>query len=249
MIGAILCAVNKATGMSLTEREVLNISRSVTRYSPTLEESLPSIEESIYLAENPPPMKPELIAGILRVGHKMSFSGPSKAGKSFALINLALSLARGIDWLGFPCKQSRVLYVNFEIDRPSCWKRFETVADARKIPPCHENLKIWNLRGHNAPIEDLIPKLIERIGQNQFDAVIIDPLYKMYQSRQFRNFDENSAANLAYLFCEFDRVIRDCGCALFWAGHYSKGMQGGKNLLTAPPEAVYWAAILTPFSP
>lgn len=47
--------------------------------------------------DNMPPLKPELIPGILRVGHKMLLAGPSKAGKSFLLINLAISIAEGTD--------------------------------------------------------------------------------------------------------------------------------------------------------
>ena len=191
--------------------------------------ALPGIENSIDLAANPPELRPVLIDGILRKGHKMSLSAPSKAGKSFALINLGLSFAHGLDWLGFPCKPCRCLYVNFEIDRASCWQRFETVAGSRGISPGHENLKIWNLRGYNAPIEELIPSLIADIGQNEYEAVIIDPLYKMYQSTRVRTFDENSAASLSYLFCEFDRMIRECNCALIMAGHYSKGQQGAKS--------------------
>lgn len=191
--------------------------------------TLPAIESSLDLSANPPELRPVLIEGILRKGHKMSLSAPSKAGKSFALINLALSFANGAPWLGFACKPCRCLYVNFEIDRASCWQRFETVAAARGIDAGHENLKIWNLRGYNAPIEDLVPALTQDIGANQYEAVIIDPLYKMYQSTRVRTFDENSAASLAYLFCEFDRLIKDCDCALIMAGHYSKGQQGQKN--------------------
>ena len=85
------------------------------------------------------------------------------------------------------------------------------------------------MRGFNTPIEELIPKLINGIGQDHYEVVIIDPLYKMFQSTRVRSFDENSAASIAYLFCEFDRVIRECGCALIMAGHYSKGIQGGKS--------------------
>jgi hypothetical protein len=85
------------------------------------------------------------------------------------------------------------------------------------------------LRGHNAPIEDLLPKLITYIGRNRFDVVILDPFYKLFFSNHIKSFDENSAASLAYLFCKLDKVIKDCGCALIMAGHYSKGMQGGKS--------------------
>ncbi|MCB5829724.1 AAA family ATPase, partial [Acidaminococcus intestini] len=50
-----------------------------------------------------PPKADELIHGVLRQGHKMLIAGPSKAGKSFALIELAMAIASGTTWLGhFP---------------------------------------------------------------------------------------------------------------------------------------------------
>lgn len=68
---------------------------------------------------------PALISGVLRQGHKMLLAGPSKAGKSFALIELALCLASGKPWLGrFECAVGKVLYVNLEVDRASCIHRF-----------------------------------------------------------------------------------------------------------------------------
>lgn len=58
----------------------------------------------------------------------MLIAGPSKAGKSFALIELAMAIASGTTWLGhFPCERGKVLYVNLEIDEPSCFDRFDVV--------------------------------------------------------------------------------------------------------------------------
>src|SRR5690554_6266406 len=88
------------------------------------EDGLPqsiSLEKAL---ENLPPLAPALIEGILRKGHKMLISGSSKAGKSFLLMQLAIALAKGREWLGFKCKKSSVLYVNLEIDSASCINRF-----------------------------------------------------------------------------------------------------------------------------
>ena len=53
-----------------------------------------------------PPLADALIEGVLRQGHKMLLAGPSKAGKSFALIELCICLAEGAPWLGrFACAQ------------------------------------------------------------------------------------------------------------------------------------------------
>ena len=70
-----------------------------------------------------PRLADELIQGILRVGHKMLIAGPSKAGKTFLLMYLAIAIAEGIDWLKFRCKRGKVLYINLEIDAASAIHR------------------------------------------------------------------------------------------------------------------------------
>lgn len=81
-----------------------------------------------------PPLRPELIEGVLREGHKMLIAGPSKAGKSFSLIELAICIAEGLPWMGrFNCKKGKVLYISLELDRASCLDRFYHVQEAMGI--------------------------------------------------------------------------------------------------------------------
>ena len=64
-----------------------------------------------------PEQSPAMIEGVLRKGHKMLLAGPSKAGKSFALIELAVCIASGTPWMNrFECRRGKVLYVNLEVD-------------------------------------------------------------------------------------------------------------------------------------
>ena len=63
-----------------------------------------------------------------------------KAGKSFLLMELAVSLSEGIEWLGFKCKKSRVLYINLEIDNASFIDRFDEIYKALKIKPKHKEI-------------------------------------------------------------------------------------------------------------
>lgn len=54
----------------------------------------------------------------------MLLAGPSKAGKSFALIELCVATAEGRDWIGFTCAKGKALYVNLELDHAPCLHRF-----------------------------------------------------------------------------------------------------------------------------
>lgn len=182
-------------------------------------------EESMEAAwENLPELAPELIGGVLRQGHKMLVAGPSKAGKSFALIELCCAIAEGRDWIGFPCTQGRVLYVNLELDRASCLHRFKDVYKALGWTPNNlQNLDIWNLRGHSAPMDKLAPKLIRRAAKKNYIAIVIDPIYKVITG------DENSADQMATFCNQFDKICTELGTAVIYCHHHSKGAQGGKR--------------------
>ena len=171
-----------------------------------------------------PDLSPPLIDGVLRQGHKMLLAGPSKAGKSYALIELSCAIAEGRTWLGWSCAQGRVLYVNLELDRASCLHRFRDVYDALGWAPENlRNIDIWNLRGKSIPMDQLAPKLIRRAVKKHYIAVIIDPIYKVITG------DENSADQMAHFCNQFDKVCTNLGCAVIYCHHHSKGVQGGKR--------------------
>lgn len=187
-------------------------------------DDLPDTEGLKAVWDNLPELSPPLIAGVLRQGHKMLLAGPSKAGKSFALIELCISIAEGKKWLGFSCVQGKVLYVNLELDRASCLHRFRDVYDALAWKPDNlQNIDIWNLRGRSVPMDKLAPKLIRRAAKKGYLAVIIDPIYKVITG------DENSADQMAAFCNQFDKVCTELGCAVIYCHHHSKGAQGGKR--------------------
>lgn len=175
---------------------------------------------------DPPALPEELIEGVLRCGHKMLISGSSKAGKSFLLMELAVALSEGMEWLGFKCKKSKVLYINLEIDSASFINRFAEIYKALKITPKHsDDISIWNLRGHAVPLDKLVPKLIRRISNKQYDAVIIDPIYKVITG------DENNASEMGAFCNQFDKICNETGSAAIYCHHHSKGAQGSKRAM------------------
>lgn len=194
------------------------------QYIEDLNDDLPDPEGLADSWDNMPELAPELIKGVLRQGHKMLIAGPSKAGKSFALIEMSIAIAEGKKWLGWECAQGRVLYVNLELDRPSALHRFRDVYQAMGLPPQNiSNIDIWNLRGKTVPMDKLAPKLIRRALKKNYIAVIIDPIYKVLTG------DENSADQMAHFTNQFDKVATELGCSVIYCHHHSKGAQGGKK--------------------
>ncbi len=189
-------------------------------------DELPPMESLAEYKDNPPELPEELIQGILRRGHKMLISGSSKAGKSFLLMELSVDIAEGKEWLGFPCRKGRVLYVNLEIDPASCINRFLKIYEALKLSKENmDNIVIWNLRGHAVPLDQLVPKLIRRVRDQHFDAIIIDPIYKVITG------DENSASEMGRFCNQFDKICNETGCSIIYCHHHSKGAQGSKRAM------------------
>lgn len=194
------------------------------QYIEDLNDDLPDPEGLADSWDNLPELAPELIKGVLRQGHKMLIAGPSKAGKSFALIEMSIAIAEGKKWLSWECSKGRVLYVNLELDRPSALHRFKDVYTAMGLQPNNiNNIDIWNLRGKTVPMDKLAPKLIRRALKKNYIAVIIDPIYKVLTG------DENSADQMAHFTNQFDKVATELGCSVIYCHHHSKGSQGGKK--------------------
>lgn len=196
------------------------------KYIEDLNDDLPDPEGLEGCWDDMPELAPELIHGVLRQGHKMLIAGPSKAGKSFALIEMCIAIAEGTKWLNWQCSQGRVLYVNLELDRASCLHRFKDVYKAVGIEPQNVgNIDIWNLRGKTVPMDKLAPKLIRRALKKGYIAVIIDPIYKVLTG------DENSADQMAHFTNQFDKVATELGSSVIYCHHHSKGAQGNKKSL------------------
>ncbi len=192
----------------------------------SIHDDLPEPERLEDIWNNLPELAAPLIHDVLRQGHKMLISGPSKAGKSFALIELSIAIAEGIKWLAWECTRGKVLYVNLELDRASCLHRFRDVYEAMELPPDHlDNIDIWNLRGKAVPMDKLAPKLIRRAAKKEYIAIIIDPIYKVITG------DENSADQMANFCNQFDKVCTELNAAVIYCHHHSKGSQGGKRAI------------------
>lgn len=168
-----------------------------------------------------PELAPEIIDGVLRQGHKMLLTGPSKAGKSFALIQMCIAFATGGEWMGHKCSKGEVLYVNFELDAASCKNRFYDVYSKMGIEPSG-GISIWNLRGQTVPLDKLVPKLIRRAGK-RYSVIILDPIYKTLTG------DENSAKDMSDFCGWIDRLARETEASIIYCHHHSKGSQAGKS--------------------
>lgn len=225
--------LSRMPGVSRGDQEQTLIATNIGRkswadwmdYVEGISDELPDIETiGRDIIENPPELAEEVIKGVLRRGHKMLICGPSKAGKSFLLMELCVALTEGKNWLCFPCKKSRVLYINLEIDRNSAINRISKIYETLKYK-ASSTFDLWNLRGKALPLDKLVPKMIRRMKDRNYDVVVVDPIYKVITG------DENNASEMA-LFCnQFDKICAETGCSVIYCHHHSKGTQGQKNVI------------------
>ena len=189
-------------------------------------DNLPEIKCLADFIEHPAEQPPELIEGLLRQSHKMLVSGPPKAGKSFALMELAVAIAEEQKWLGFRCTKGRVLYINLEIDPSSTEVRFRAIYDALEIPwTGGKDIFVWNLRGYAMRMDELAPKIIRKIKQLGVSVVILDPIYKVITG------DENNASEMGFFCNQFDKICAEAGVSMIYCHHHSKGAQGSKKAM------------------
>lgn len=174
----------------------------------------------------------EVVVGFLHRGSKALVSAPSKAGKTWLLIDLAVSVAQGIQWLDFTTVQGKVLLVNFEIQEYQIRERIRSVADAKMAAtnvstmPNLNNLDVWTLRGHARPFTDLLPVISRQISNSNYSLIIIDPIYK-----GMAGMNESDAGDISILVNEFENLAVESGASVVYVHHYAKGNQATKNVI------------------
>jgi len=165
----------------------------------------------------------QLVEGVLHQGAKMVLGGPSKARKSWSLIDLMLSVSSGSPWWGFPTRRGRSLYLNFELPAFALQYRIRSIAAAKGLDD-FTGFDLWNLRGHATDFSALIPKILGRIRDTGYAMILIDPIYKGLGSR-----NENDAGDIASLLNEVEQLAAKSGAAVVFGAHFSKGNQSAKE--------------------
>jgi regulatory protein RepA len=85
-------------------------------------------------------------------------------------------------------------------------------------------MDIWNLRGHAAPYDVIIPMVLERIKEKHYGLFVLDPIYELYGDT-----DENAAGDVAALMNALERLAVRSKAAVVFGAHFSKGNQANKQ--------------------
>lgn len=197
-----------------------------------------------------------LEGGVVEQGMLTLLTAPSKAGKSWALYELALLLAcgaEGREWLGVKVTgEARVLLVDLEIEKRAIPRRLGALKE--RILPGHilgENLQILSLRTsvlRRSP-EDIFAHIQAKAVGAQ--VIIIDSIYLLLQG------DESDPMAAQALF-KLILNLRDAGFSVVLSHHMTKGnaeTQLAKEAIDRGSGSGWWARFpdvllsLTPLPP
>jgi hypothetical protein len=185
--------------------------------------NLPPMISAADLCKTPPPRPPEVIEGILHQGSKLALGGGPKSFKTWVLLELAISVATGREWLGFQTTRGKVLYCNFELPAFAMEERIREICATMNIE-VPAALTLWNLRGHASQAATILPKIAAESKKKGFSLMFLDPVYKLLGER-----DENSARDMTFLMNTVERLTVETGAGVAFGSHYSKGNQAGKE--------------------
>ena len=154
-------------------------------------------------------LNPPVVHGLLRQGETMNFIAAPKVGKSWLALRLAISVASGLDWLGFKVEQGRVLHIDNELHRNLITSRYQKVCEAMKLPVSlfESQVDVISLRGELRDITS-IGQICAALKDRQYKLVIIDAFYRALPIGT----DENDNGAIAGVYNMIDKFAADLGC-------------------------------------
>jgi RecA-family ATPase len=148
-------------------------------------------------------------------------AGAPKVGKSWAALDLGMSVATGTPWLKWPTVKGRVAYVDYELMEPIFRNRMQLV-QAAKLEKFENldfsNFEVSNMCGKHLPFETVLQTLISRSQVQRYSLIIIDPLYQATGGR-----GENSPNAINDLCSRMCELSKQTSAAVLLVHHFSKG--------------------------
>jgi archaellum biogenesis ATPase FlaH len=138
------------------------------------------------------------------------WAGHDGTGKTMLAQAMAVAVARGEQFLGMPCQQSPVLYLDLENPSYVVQSRVRAMAGEEEIP----NLKFWGLWNEQQPPQ-AGSELLLTITKETRPLVVVDPF------RYFFSADENSSTEMAGVM-QYLRACAAYGAAVVILHHPAK---------------------------
>jgi hypothetical protein len=182
------------------------------------------------------PRPVQLVQGVLYRGAKGMIAGPSKGRKTYLLSDLAVSVAAGVNWIGFATTHVPVLYVNLELQAFAFRERRKQIQEFKLSANGKLPLFSWHLRGYGVSLFTIRERLLRFCQQEGIGLIIFDPTYKLNQHGE-----ENSAEPVGRLLNDFEQVGREAEATVVFAHHFAKGDASAKHSIDRASGSGVWA--------
>lgn len=170
---------------------------------------------------------PLLVEGLIGPEQFVILYGESNSGKSFVSIDLGMSLARGIDWLGRRCEQGPVLYIGAEgafgiRNRIAAYKLAYGLEDA--TPPfvlVPAPVDLLRPDADAGLVIDAARKVATK-AEADVKLIVVDTL-----SRAIAGGNENSSEDMGALVRNADRIREASRATILFVHHSGKDTAKG----------------------
>ncbi len=175
----------------------------------------------------PPTKMPTLYDPIIPQASICVLGGESEAGKSMLLRNLAICVATGREFLGFPFggRYKSAIYAASE-DEINATNFFLHLHNRFY----QDGKDDWRGLHFIYELDDIIGRLDARLNLNPADLVIIDSLGDFFNGK-----DMNNSAQVRLFMRPFKELIKKYGCTIIFLHHINKWMENNapsKNALS-----------------
>jgi len=181
--------------------------------------------------DTPPPL---IIEGVLYLGAKFGIAAGSKSMKTWLLLYICYCISNGLEFLGFKCRKSKVIYFDFELMDWEIRSRLEKIKKAVGKGD-FADIRCVDLRQYADQFVNHLSSVEQIIRQDGFQVACLDPMYKMLLDK-----DENSNGVVANILHYFTKLCAACTICCIYAHHHSKGGQGNKEAIDRQSGAGAW---------
>ncbi len=187
-------------------------------------ESIDPLNAATWAVEQVPPPD-QILDELFDAGTKAVIVAPSKARKSFFLLQMAVTIAGNkSEFLGWRIpKQRRVLFWNLEITPAHLHKRLTWTLHALDMQPgaLADRLHILNSRGADIGLRQVMV-FIKKYG---IEVLFVDPIYKLIPG------DESGQEEIKRLLRDLDKLCCETGVAIVYSHHTAKGISGDRQTI------------------
>jgi len=188
-----------------------------------------SVQSLARLLEQQPTTAPACLVepGLLPPQGILFVGGEPKVGKSLLVANLALSLAAGVDRIGFPIPEPRrVLVCQFELPVPQFVSRLASMRRALGKAADERLLVDTRATGHLLSATQGLGHFVEAAKAAAAEVIVLDPLYSAHDQ------DENDTRAMASL-CQALLRLRDASRAALVVVHHVRKSIGRHEIGSA----------------